>query len=91
MSAFLISVRESGFQIFSVEGDYPKSEESHFEYYNKNQQWYPAKRISKYHEKKMKRRNYKPNVSGGNDKEMEKAIALSLGQKYEEYISSGED
>lgn len=31
----------------------------------------------------MKRKGYTPNVNGGGtDKQMEKAIALSLGQKY---------
>ena len=40
----------------------------------------------------MKRKGYKPNVSGGGtDKQMEKAIAMSLGKKYDEYKSSGED
>jgi hypothetical protein len=40
----------------------------------------------------MKRKGYKPNIQGaGDDKQMEKAIALSLGHKYESYKSSGED
>lgn len=55
-----------------------------FERYNDHQEWYPAKRIKKYQEKKMKRKGYTPNIQGGGtDKQMEKAIALSLGQKYE--------
>jgi len=46
----------------------------------------------KYHEKRVKRKGYKPNISGaGDDKEMEKAIAASLGKKYQEEVSSGED
>ena len=50
------------------------------------------KRILKYHEKCVKRKGYRPNIGDGRgDKEMEKAIAISMGQKYEEYISSGED
>ena len=50
---------------------------------NDHQEWYPAKRISKYHIKKSKRKGYKPNISGGDSKQMEKAIAMSLGEKYE--------
>lgn len=31
----------------------------------------------------MKRKGYTPNVNGGgNDRQMEKALALSMGQKY---------
>ena len=46
----------------------------------------------KYHEKRIKRKGYKPNISGtGDDKEMERAIAASLGKKFEEEVSSGED
>lgn len=63
-----------------------------FDQYNDNQQWYDPKRIIKYHEKRIKRKGYKPNISGaGDDKEMERAIAASLGQKYHEEKSSGED
>jgi hypothetical protein len=61
-----------------------------FEQYNENQEWYDAKRIERYHEKRVKRKGYKPNISGaGDDKEMERAIAASLGKKYEEEKSSG--
>ena len=46
--------------------------------------WLSAKRIQKYHEKRSKRKGYRPNISGaGNDDEMQKAIAESLGTKYE--------
>lgn len=38
-----------------------------FEQYNDNQQWYPALRILKYHEKRSKRKGYKPNISGAGD------------------------
>ena len=49
LSAFLIAVKNGGYQIFSVEGKYPESSEEMFEYYNKNQMWMPTKRILKYH------------------------------------------
>ena len=40
--------------------------------------------------KKQKIKGYKANISGaGDEEEMEKAIAASLGKKYEKYISSG--
>lgn len=64
MEAFIISVKDQGYQIFSVEGHYPDSSEDKFDYYNKNQGWYETKRIHKYHEKVQKRKNYKPNISG---------------------------
>lgn len=48
LSAFIMSVRECGFQVFSVEGIFPESNEDMFEHYNKHQKWYPAKRIEKY-------------------------------------------
>lgn len=48
LSAFLVSVKQCGFQIFSVEGEFPKSTEDSFDHYNDHQQWYPAKRIKKY-------------------------------------------
>jgi len=90
LSAFLIAVKSSGYQIFSVEGIYPESSEDKFEFYNKNQFWIEKKRIQKYHEKCIKRKGFKPNISGaGADTEMEKAIALSLGKKYKKYESSG--
>lgn len=92
LSAFLVSVKESGFQIFSVQGTFPSSNEESFDNYHDHQQWYNAKRIKKYHEKKIKRKGYKPNVNGGGmDRQMEKAIAMSLGKNYQEYKSSGED
>ena len=91
LSAFLIAVKQSGYQIFSVEGEYPETNENTWDHYNDHQDWYPAKRIKKYHEKKSKRKGYQPNIGGGGDKQMEKAIAISLGKKYEEYVSSGED
>lgn len=54
--------------------------------------WIPRKRILKYHEKCIKRKGFKPNISGaGADDQLEKALALSMGKKYEKYLSSGED
>ena len=92
LSAFLHAVRDSGYQIYSVEGNFPESGEEKFEFYNKNQLWFPPKRIQKYHEKCIKRKGFKPNISGaGTDHQMEEAIAMSLGKKYEKYVSSGED
>lgn len=83
LSAFMMSVKQCGYQIFSVEGAFPETNEDMFERYNDHQEWYPAKRIKKYQEKKMKRKGYSPNIQGGgSDKQMEKALALSLGQKY---------
>jgi ataxin-3 len=64
LSAFLEGVKDSGYQIFSVEGHYPESSEDRFEYYNKNQMWFEKRRIQKYHDKCMKRKNFKPNISG---------------------------
>ena len=49
LSAFLMGVKQCGFQIFSVEGDYPSTDEYSYDHYNRNQEWYPAKRIKKYH------------------------------------------
>lgn len=52
--------------------------------------WIEKKRIEKYHQKCIKRKGFKPNISGaGADEEMEKAIALSLGKDYKKYVSSG--
>lgn len=54
--------------------------------------WIERKRIEKYHQKCIKRKGFRPNISGaGADEEMEKAMALSMGKKYEKYVSSGED
>jgi hypothetical protein len=40
----------------------------------------------------VKRKGYTPNIGGGGvDRQLLKAIALSKGQKYSEYVSSGED
>ena len=92
LSAFLLAVKNCGYQVFSVEGEFPLSSEDHFEFYNKNQFWIPPKRIQKYHEKCLKRKGFKPNIGDGSgDKEMERALALSMGKKYEAYQSSGED
>lgn len=92
LSAFMIAVKSCGYQIFSVEGSYPETSEDRFEYYNKNQFWIDKRRIASYHQKCIKRKGFKPNISGaGSDDQMEKAIALSLGKKYEKYVSSGED
>lgn len=69
LSAFLAAVKQCGYQIFSVEGEYPTTHEDSFDHYNPHQEWYPSKRIHKYNEKKIKRPGYKPNISGGgNDK-----------------------
>lgn len=48
LSAFIMSVKECGFQVFSVEGDFPPAKEEQFEHVNDHQEWYPAKRIKKY-------------------------------------------
>ena len=39
LSAFLLAVKNSGYQIFSVEGTFPESSEDRFDFYNKNQLW----------------------------------------------------
>ena len=39
LSAFLLAVKNSGYQIFSVEGAFPESSEDRFDFYNKNQLW----------------------------------------------------
>ncbi len=38
-----------------------------FEIYNDHQNWYEPKRILKYHEKRSKRKGYKPNIGGAGD------------------------
>jgi hypothetical protein len=88
-----MSVKQRGYQIFSVEGTFPSTNETMFELLDPQQQWLPAKRIRKYHERKMRRKGYAPNIGGGigTDKELEKAIALSKGEKYVNALSSGED
>ena len=43
-----MSVKQCGYQIFSVEGDFPESKENDFESYHDHQNWYAAKRIQKY-------------------------------------------
>lgn len=48
LSAFMMSVKQCGYQIFSVEGPFPETNEDMFERYNDHQSWYPAKRIKKY-------------------------------------------
>lgn len=65
LSAFLLAVKNSGYQIFSVEGDFPESSEDRFDFYNKNQVWIEPKRILKYHEKCVKRKGYRPNIGDG--------------------------
>lgn len=92
LEAFIAGVKDCGYNVFAVEGAFPESDEDKFDYYNKNQKWYPAKRILKYQEKCNKRKGYKPNINrAGIDHEMEKALALSMGKKYQKYVSSGED
>lgn len=84
LSAFLQAVKESGYQIFSVEGEFPESSEDRFDFFNKNQMWIDARRIEKYHQKCIKRKGHRPNIGDGrSDKEMEKALALSMGKKFE--------
>jgi len=71
LSAFLQAVKSSGYQLFSVEGEYPESSEERFEYYNKNQMWISARRIEKYHQKCIKRKGFRPNIGDGRgDKQM---------------------
>ena len=71
LSAFLQAVKSSGYQLFSVEGEYPESSEERFEYYNKNQMWISARRIEKYHQKCIKRKGLRPNIGDGRgDKQM---------------------
>ena len=67
LAAFLDSVKNCGYEIFSVEGLYPESNEDMFDIYNDHQNWYEPKRILKYHEKRSKRKGYKPNIGGAGD------------------------
>jgi ataxin-3 len=48
LSAFLMSVKQYGYQIFSVEGTFDETNENFFGVYNSHQKWYPAKRIKRY-------------------------------------------
>jgi len=64
LSAFVIAVQNSGYQIFSIEGSYPESSEDRFDYYNKNQFWINKARIDNYHQKCIKRKGFQSNING---------------------------
>jgi ataxin-3 len=84
LSAFLMSVKQYGYQIFSVEGTFAETNEHMFEQYNAHQRWYPAKRIQRYQQKKMKRVGYTPNIEGA-------GIGQHSWKTGKRYVSSGED
>ena len=85
LSAFIMSVKEGGYQIFVVDGTFPKINPNDFEFLNKNQMWIPAKKIKAYQEKRMKRnKNFELNILGSDEKDMKEAIKRSLGEKASE-------
>lgn len=82
LSAFLMSIKEGGYQIFVARGKYPVSSPEHFDHLNKNQLWIPAKEIKRYNDNVLKKKkNFKLNIGGSDEVEYEKAIKRSLGQK----------
>jgi ataxin-3 len=82
LSAFLMSIKEGGYQIFVVRGAFPQSKPDDFEHMNKNQLWIPASAIKHYYETVLKKKkNFKLNIGGSDEVEYERAIRRSMGQK----------
>lgn len=81
LSAFIMSVKEGGYQIFVLDGTFPKINPSDFEYLNKNQFWIPANKIKTHQERRMKKnKNFELNILGSDQKDMKEAMKRSLGQ-----------
>jgi ataxin-3 len=82
LSAFLMSIKEGGYQIFVVGGKYPQGKPSDFEHLNKNQIWIPASAIKHYNDTVLKKKkNFKLNIGGSDEVEYERALKRSMGQK----------
>lgn len=82
LSAFLQSIKEGGYTIFVVKGDFPKPEnvQELFDHYNPNQRWFTKQQVRAVHEKRMKKKNYKLNIGGSDERDYEEAIKRSLGK-----------
>ena len=91
LSAFLMAVKEGGYQIFVIDGELPKVDMD-FDVVNKNQLWISASKIKSHQEKRSKKnKNFQLNISGTDEKDMEDAIKRSLGKKLSDDSSEGED
>ncbi|CAD8078020.1 unnamed protein product [Paramecium sonneborni] len=82
LSAFLLSVKENGYQIFVVKGVYPPPQLDNV-YQNDRQKVLTAQLIKQIHDRRVKKKNYKLNIGGSDEVEMEKALKASKGEKYE--------
>ncbi|CAD8155914.1 unnamed protein product [Paramecium pentaurelia] len=82
LSAFLLSVKENGYQIFVVKGVYPPPQLDNINQ-NDRQKVLTAQYIKQVHDRRVKKKNYKLNIGGSDEVEMEKALKESKGEKYE--------
>ncbi|CAD8164247.1 unnamed protein product [Paramecium octaurelia] len=82
LSAFLLSVKENGYQIFVVKGVYPPPQLDNINQ-NDRQKVLTAQYVKQVHDRRVKRKNYKLNIGGSDEVEMEKALKASKGEKYE--------
>jgi len=74
----LHSVKENGYTIFVVKGTFPESFPELHQQYRFNQRWYTFQDIEKEHKQSLANKNYKLNIGGTDERDMEKAIKESL-------------
>jgi len=78
LSAFLNSVRENGYIIFVVQGDYPQYDRSFFGETLPHQRWFTESQCDEMNKRNLKRKNYKLNIGGTDERDLEEAIQNSI-------------
>jgi len=78
LSAFLNSVRENGYIIFVVQGEYPQYDRSFFGETLAHQRWFTENQCEEMNKINLKRKNYKLNIGGTDERDLEEALQNSL-------------
>ncbi|EDK31541.1 josephin protein (macronuclear) [Tetrahymena thermophila SB210] len=101
LSAFLMSVKESGYNIFVVRGEYPSSSKELFPQVQNYQKWLTKEEVFQIHQQVSKDKNFKLNIGGTDQEMMDRALKESLdmynkqnqgkGNMDEEYGDEDED
>lgn len=76
-SAFLLSVKQNGYTIFVVKGQYPNNDKELFPFVENYQKYIPVSVIEKIQEYRMKKKKFELNIGSTDDRELKKAMEQS--------------
>jgi ataxin-3 len=90
LSAFLNAVKENGYTIFVVQGVFPPSEKTMWPNLQKYQKWFAEDECQKMHERNLKKKNFKLNIGGTDERDLEEAMENSLKESMKDNQGGGD-